>query len=312
MSNKTKFCQTCNDEVTIELGNTTLTGEVKGDSYRYEGVEPSTACGHFIPDDEIDKHNLKLLNATYRKHNNIISLEQVQELPRKYDIGKRPLSNLLEWGELTFTRYFNGDIPSKAYSDLLKEIYNNPLKYLSILEANKELISAKTYEKSKLATQNSLKNNSIIHDVYNYILQQCDDITPLALQMLLYYCQGFCFAFFDTILFDEDCIITPNSVVYTSFLENLSPNDYSYKTEFNLTKSQQLLIDSVIKYFACYSSMTLTKFITNEPPYLKTCEDSYINRNDLFDYFSLIKNKYDMISLLDIKNYTTDIFRNEN
>lgn len=304
MDNKTKFCRTCNDDVIVEIESTTLKGEIKGDSYLYEGIEPCTACGHFIPDEEIDKHNLKLLNDTYRLQNDIISLEQIQELPKKYDIGKRPLSNLLDWGELTFTRYFNSDIPSRAYSDVLKQIYNSPEKYLGILEENKENISNKTYEKSKLAAQNLLQNNSKIFEVINYILTKCDDISPLAVQKLLYYCHGFYFAFFEKSLFEDKCIATEKGPYYLDFSSSLS-------TEYDLTKTETLLIDSVIKYFGCYSSMVLTRFTTNELPYLNTEIKQIYCKDSMFDFFILIKNKYQMLHLDDIRNYTCDIFRKE-
>ena len=42
-----------------------------------------------------------------------------KDILRKYKIGKKPLSKLLGWGEVTITRYINGDIPSKLYSDEL-------------------------------------------------------------------------------------------------------------------------------------------------------------------------------------------------
>ncbi len=70
----------------------------------------------YIP--EIDDFNLKALYDTYRKENNIISLEKIIEIPKLYDIGKRPLSLLLGWGEQTFTRYLApADI--KLYSDMM-------------------------------------------------------------------------------------------------------------------------------------------------------------------------------------------------
>lgn len=319
MDNKIKFCKTCNDEVKIELGNTTLKGEVKGDCYLYKGIEPSTECGHFIPDEEIDKHNLKILHDTYRDKNDLISLEKIRELPTKYDIGKRPLSNLLQWGELTFTRYFNGDIPSKAYSEILKDIYNNPQKFLDILETNQEHISHKTYEKSKNATENLLQNTSKINDITDYIIYQSEDITPQAVQKLLYYSLGFHFAFFETILFEDDCIASKTGVVYPNILKKINNNKYQNLDKSVLTLKEKTVIDNVIKYFGCYSGNILNNFSTKELPYLKAKGDLLYNDNtqpiiekeDIFDYFVTIKSKYQMISISEIKKYSNDMFRNE-
>lgn len=294
MNSIIKFCETCSDELEHEDNNI----------YNESGA--CTSCGCFITDEEIERHNTKVSHDTYRVENDIISLKQIQELPQKYNIGKRPLSHLLQWGELTFTRYYNGDIPSKTYSHLLKEIYNSPQKYLDILETNHEYVAKKTYEKSKLATLELIQTNSKINDVFGYILSKCDDITPLAIQKLLYYCQGFHLVFFDEPIFEDECIATENGPYYPNLTEG------NLLIEFNLNKSEMLLIDAIIKYFACYSSKVLTDFTTNELPYLKTCINDNINSEDILIYFGNLKNKYNMLSLFDIKNYTLDIFRNEN
>lgn len=288
-----KFCETCSDGLEHEDNNI------------YDGSGECTSCGCFISDEEIQRHNTKVSHDTYRVENDIISLKQIQELPQKYNIGKRPLSHLLQWGELTFTRYCNGDIPSKTYSQLLKTIYNSPQKYLDILENNKEFVAKKTYEKSKIATLELIKTNSKINDVLDYLLSKCDDITPQAIQKLLYYCQGFHFAFFGSLLFDDECRAMEKGPFYLDVNSSLS-------TEYALNESEIILIDSVVKYFGCYSGSVLTKFTKNEFPYLKTCINDNITNEDICTYFINVKNKYNMLSLIDIRNYTFDVFRNEN
>ena len=67
---------------------------------------------------------------------------------KKYDIGKRPLSLLLGWGESTLTRYLDGDIPTKQYSNTLKKILNNPDDMKDLLEKNKDNIKDVAYRKS--------------------------------------------------------------------------------------------------------------------------------------------------------------------
>ena len=58
----------------------------------------------------INDYNLKNLYNELRKQNNIISLEHILEIPKKYNIGKRSLSLLLGWGGQTFIRYCDGDM----------------------------------------------------------------------------------------------------------------------------------------------------------------------------------------------------------
>ena len=107
-------------------------------------------CGEEVYVAELEDANLKALYDAYRQKNGIISLEDIRVIPGKYNIGKRPLSLLLGWGEQTFSRYFDGDMPTKQYSEILKQVYADPAYYLSLLEKSKEnLKSEKAYEKSK-------------------------------------------------------------------------------------------------------------------------------------------------------------------
>lgn len=51
---------------------------------------------------------------------------------------------------MTYTRYYDGDMPTKQYSDTLQKVYNEPDFYLSILEENKvNLKSLLAYERIK-------------------------------------------------------------------------------------------------------------------------------------------------------------------
>jgi len=70
---------------------------------------------------------------------------------------------------------------------------------LDILERNKDLITQKAYRVSKEAIAKLQENEDFtstqttkIEEVANYLLYKNVDITPLALQKLLYYAQGFC------------------------------------------------------------------------------------------------------------------------
>src|SRR5690606_18232950 len=123
--------------------------------YEYTGKKAvCTECGSEVYVADIEDENLRALYDTYRQKNGIISLEKILEIPQKYNIGKRPLSLLLGWGEMTFSRYCEGDMPTKQYSDILQKIYDDPAYYKELLEKNKDnLKSLQAYEKSKRKVQ---------------------------------------------------------------------------------------------------------------------------------------------------------------
>lgn len=271
---KKGYCQDCHEEVNISLENTTLQGEYKGSSYEYEGLCPSTDCGHAIPDVEVDSHNQKALRDTYRRRHDIISLEEIREIPTKYDIGKRPLSHLLQWGELTFTRYYHGDVPSKAYSQVLAEIYESPQAFLALLERNRSFISGKTYEKSKKAAEHCIQHSSKMTHVVQYLRQQDPDLSLLALHSLLYYCQGFYFGFFGEMLFDDKGKAGETGVVY-EMLDSMTEGSrcingtcHNHQTS-PFTVGEKELIDSVLKELGCFSGSLLAKSIRSELPWLQ-------------------------------------------
>lgn len=174
-------------------------GTLKEMNYRYVGKEANcTSCGSRIYVPKINDYNLKALYEVYRASNGIISLEHVKEIPKKYAIGKRPLSLLLGWDEQTFSRYYDGDIPTKQYSEILVKIYNEPAYYAELLENRKNIFkSSASYEKSHKAVDILLGKTSDSSDeskifiAAKYLINQCGDITPLALQKALYYIQGF-------------------------------------------------------------------------------------------------------------------------
>ena len=127
--NKT-FCEECRRDVGFVVETMPLSGKLRDENYEYEGKKAiCEECGNEVYVAEIEDENLKSLYDAYRLKHGIISLEKILEIPQKYNIGKRPLSLLLGWGEMTFSRYCEGDMPTKQYSDILLKIHERPEYY---------------------------------------------------------------------------------------------------------------------------------------------------------------------------------------
>ena len=104
---------------------------------------------HEISSNEINDENSNRIDKVYRNKENIITTEKINKILNKYKIGKKPLSKLLGWGETTLTRYLNGDVPSKVYSDQLYNILYNEDYISELIEENKNLITKKAYNNIK-------------------------------------------------------------------------------------------------------------------------------------------------------------------
>jgi uncharacterized phage-associated protein len=227
---------------------------------------------------------------------------------------------------LTFTRYCDGDIPSKHYADALYRIYGDPKHFLSILESKKSILSPSTYRKSKSAVLFLLgvqtEHESKIESIVKYVLSRCGDITNLALQKSLYYIQGFNYAFHNEFVFDDDCEAWVHGPVYREIYHRFSVYGYdaideeSVYEEYRFSAKEVILIDSVIRYLCCYSGKALEKFTHIETPWTKTRGDLPLNiqsnriidKNLIGAYFFDVKTKYNMLTPADIKVYSTDMF----
>jgi len=326
------FCEECRKDVSYIETEEIFQNELKGETFEYKGKKAvCNECGSEVYVAEIEDYNLKALYDAYRTKNSIISLENILAIPEKYGIGKRPLSLLLGWGEMTFSRYCEGYMPSKQYSDILQQIYNEPAFYDSILETNKNnLKSLSAYEKSKRVTEKMLGANNIplakIDVVIEYLLCICGDITPLALQKVLYYIQGFYYAFIDEFIFEEDCEAWAHGPVFPNIYHRYS----SYRFDLIegsgtcdepvLTIYEKSIIDSVIKNLCCYSGKVLERFTHSEMPWLITRGDlpvsascnRIIHKNELGKYFKVVKECFNIINPTDIENYSTKMFEQIN
>ena len=131
---KEVFCEECRKDVEYTIASVPMVGTIKGKEYQYSGSEARCVdCGSPLYIPELSDANLRSLYDVFRQENGIIPLEMIRAIPEKYEIGKRPLSLLLGWGEQTFSRYSDGDMPTRQYSDMLFRIYREPQFYAELL-----------------------------------------------------------------------------------------------------------------------------------------------------------------------------------
>lgn len=321
------FCYECRKDVTYTITEEKMECRIKGEKYSFNGkVARCDECGAELYIGELNDINLKLLYDEYRKAHGLISLEDIRQIPGKYAIGKRPLSVLLGWGEQTFSRYYEGDIPSGQYSDVLRRIHDDPEYYLDLLERGRKNVSDVTYRKSREAATSCVSNvkpSSAMELAIGYILNTCEDITPLALQKALYYIQGFYHAFYDKFLFTEDCQAWIHGPVYRDVYfryRNYQFDPIKAEEEFDdsvLTASEKVIFENVSRHLCCYSGRVLERFTHMEYPWLlargnlseSDPSSEIITKESIASYFGDVKNKYQMVGPGDIKVYAENMFK---
>ena len=328
MNNRIVFCPECRQDLRFSIREKPDSAELKGEVYKFiSKAAYCENCGTEVYVPEIEDENLKLLYDAYRKKQDIISLENIREIPEKYNIGRRPLSLLLGWGEQTYSRYYDGDMPTKEYSEKLKQVHSDPAYYLTMLESGKEnLKSEKAYEKSKAATESLLRipvsQLSVLELVVEYLISQCQDITHLSLQKALYYVQGFYYAFFGNFLFVEDCEAWVHGPVYRDIYKRYSGYCYDQIDRLeepdvsSMPAEEKAMLDSIARHICCYSGKTLEAFTHVETPWMSTRGDlptqastnKVIPKQIIGEYFTSVKEKYRMLTPANIKDYTQDMF----
>lgn len=326
------FCDECRDMVKYTIDTREGLSEVKGEEVKYaEKIALCNECGKEIFISEIMDENLKAIDEAYRSDKDLITIEEIEEILEKYDIGKKPLSSLLGWSDVTVTRYIDGQLPSKQYSDELYNILQNPSYTREVLEKNKDNLTdlgyRKVNDKLKAMEEVSIKDLEALSKIEiasEYIISLTGDITPLALQKLLYYVQGFYSAFIGEYIFEEDCEAWIHGPVYNQIYHKYKDYRYHpidrYKTNVDifkqlLTEDEMEIIKNVVSNFGRYSGKLLEEMTHYEKPWrdarvgLNSTEKSnrVIDKNSIKLYFQDVIKSYSMISILDIKDYTVDM-----
>lgn len=327
---KKGYCENCDKMMNYFVKESEENIEIHGKTYSYKRmIAYCEDCKEEVTANEIEDQNLKRIDTVYRTSENIIKIEEIKKILEKYRIGKKPLSKLLGWGEVTIIRYINGDIPTKIYSDELYHILKDVNYMEEILENRKDEVTLRTYNSVKNAIELLKSNRNIrqkdIDLVAEYIIKTCQEITPLALQKILYYAQAFHMAFFGENLFQDDCEAWVNGPVYTNIYNKYksfgsSNIDVEVIDDVDeiIDEEKRELIDIIIKCFGYYNGKALAQMTHYEAPWIKSRRGLPINekshriilKEDIEEYFVKVKEKYNMLNLLEIKKYSEELFNN--
>ena len=135
------FCTECREFVKCNVEDREVREELRGKEYTYIAeITTCPICGEEVYVGEIDDRNMKKLYDEYRKEEGILSIEEIREMPKMLGMSEIELSQRLGWEDDTLSRYCEGKTPSKRYSDMLRDLRENSVEYLNILENSKYLI----------------------------------------------------------------------------------------------------------------------------------------------------------------------------
>lgn len=329
------FCEYCMKEQPYTVNELNKTSSLNEEEISYEGKEACcNECGNEIFVNDVCRENLQSLYCEYRRKHNLIDTDKIQRILKKYNISEESLSLVLGFSKETVSRYIKGDMISSHDSAILKKIYDNSHYYSIMLETNKERIKPYEYCRSRKAVRFMNTSGNVekkIDGVIKYILSRCDDVTPLMIQKLLYYVQSFYYVFTEHFLFEEDLQAGDRGPEFESVMERYRiygfdsvNNEIMSNENLNLEDIEKNVAEAVLKFYGCYSGKILDKMVQNESPWILTRkqmlqssrmeielspeESRIINKELILAYFMGVKDKYSMISVLDMEKYSRDVF----
>ena len=315
----------CRKETAYALHKTLITKTIREKEYQFLITTAyCKECGCEVGVKGILDYNAKEIDEQFRKAEGIISTDEIEKLGKIYNLGKAPLSMALGFGEVTITRYLAGQIPSKEYSDTMRAALSNTKVMRELLESNRDKLADAAYRKAVSAIEEldalfSVPSKMLM--VISYIFEQLGEVTPLALQKILYFVQGLYFSKYEVPLFDDNCQAWVHGPVYAEIYDMFSSFRYDPIDDprfellkgksTNLNEKEREVINLVVNTFGIYGGKVLEKITHRENPWIDAREgylenepsQEEISKEAINDYFVSVRTKYDLNTESGIMDY---------
>ena len=137
------------------------------------------------------------------------SKERLLFMMQRYEIGKKPLSRLLGWGDTTIMRYLDGVEPNREFAGRIKELAENPWIYADIVEKNRERLTETAYRKTRKAVYREIFCDRSTEAMQYVVELAGGDIAPYRVMLVLYYAQVCSVVLRGLPLFEEEADFSP-------------------------------------------------------------------------------------------------------
>ena len=308
------FCTSCRKDTSYKMKKKTVQKVIRDKTYDFKiTVAVCDECGEEMDIPGLLDANIKSIDEQYRQIEGLVSIDDIQKIMDIYNLGKGPLSMELGFGEITITRYLAGQMPSKEYSDIIKKALSSPNYMMKLLNENMEKMGETAYKKAIKAAE-EIAGLFCVSDkmllTISYIFEQMKEVTPLALQKILYFIQGIYMVIFGKPLYKEDCMAWIHGPVYEEVYDLFRDFKYNpiednrfaiFKDRFEeLSEQEKKIIDLVINTFGKYSGKVLED-ITHEEKQKKNARVGYepsepsreiISKDEIKNYFIHVADTY--------------------
>lgn len=308
------FCTECRKETAYEVRKITSKETIREKEYDIQFTAAfCKECGAEMDIPGLLDLNIKERDRQFREAEGIITVDEIKKLMELYHIGKAPLSLALGFGEVTVARYLEGQVPSKSYSDIMRTALAFPEYMEALLRENRDKVGDTAYRKAQKAISSlkelfQVSNKMLI--AIAYVFEQMEEVTPLALQKILYFIQGIHMALYGKPMYTEDCEAWVHGPVYPKVYNLFRDFKYNpiedhrfaifYGRSKELNADEKNVIDLVVRTFGTYSGKTLERITHREKPWVDA-RDGYgevdaaevvIPQDDMSAYFAGVAEQY--------------------
>lgn len=323
------FCIECRKETEYILQKKNIVKNIRDKEYTFAiTVAVCAECGEEMSIPGLIDKNVQEIDEQYRAAEGLVSIDDIEKLMKIYKIGKAPLSLALGFGEVTISRYLEGQVPSKEYSDIIKVALSSPAYMKQKLIENRAKLTDTAYRKAFTEAE-SIESLFSVSDkmlrVIAYTFEKLEEVTPLMLQKLLYFIQGVYFALYGRPIFEEDCRAWVHGPVYPEVYELF--RDFKYNpiddarfallegTADALTDDEKRVIDLIVNTFGMYGGKILEKITHNEDPWMEARKgyegsihsSELLPKEQIMKYYILVNQKYGIDTEDGLRSYIKDM-----
>lgn len=328
-NNNRTFCPSCRQNVTYTLKKSAITKTIRNKKHLfYITTANCSQCGAELGLPGLIDCNIKEIDEQYRQQEHLVTIEDINHLMKIYHMGKAPLSLALGFGEITISRYLDGQMPSKEYSDIILHALKSPSYMKQMLLENKNKLADSAFRKAMHEVENIEKlftaSEPILASI-DHLFKCLREVTPLMLQKLLYFSQGLHLALYNSPIFEEDCQAWIHGPVYPDIYKIFKEFKYNpidddrfailHREESTLSTTQRHVVELVANTFGVYGGKTLETITHSEDPWKNAranCDDTIPSKNVIEKsaiecYYDQLHHTYDLSSENGINHYIHDI-----
>lgn len=325
LEDKKYLCPECGQRVRVKIHAIRKETRIReeGISYFYHAAVCEN-CGENVPVKELEYENSVRPVQIYCQNHDLVTLDDINEVLRIYNVDKRQLPFILNIGEHTLERYMKGQVPNAEVSDILKRFLRDYRVFQNYYIANKSdfRITDNARKKIEMALEHLKKLNvckTKLDAAALYIINSGYEITNLALQKLLYYVEVISLLKTQKNFYGQDCQAWAHGPVYPCIYEKYKEFGRAQITDCGLnpeyiqllSKEEIQIIDYVIKNFGIYNGKVLERSTHREEPWRLSREgyseeepsNDTISSALILKYFTDIRKEYDLMKKQDVIKY---------